>query len=182
MGKAREKAKRWYDKHVDKARERRRNNYVKNRDQEIQWAVNRSKRLRKSTPPWVDLDAIAAIYTEARRLTAETGIVHHVDHIIPLNGRNVCGLHIPINLRIVPATINLSKSNKYTTVVEIKISESKIRELIADVCALRESLELGHLNGDDARRLSAIEKKLGGLLPPIGGKFNISLDTVIKPR
>lgn len=66
------------------------------------------------TPSWANHDSIDAIYIESKRLTKETGIPHHVDHIIPLQGKLVSGLHVETNLKPVPATENLSKSNSFT--------------------------------------------------------------------
>lgn len=56
--------------------------------------------------------AVAALYAESRRLTQETGIPHHVDHIAPLQGRTVSGLHVYRNLRIIPASENVRKHAK----------------------------------------------------------------------
>ena len=59
----------------------------------------------KATPKWADLKAIRAVY-------AQCPVGFHVDHIIPLKGENVCGLHIVENLQILSATDNLRKGNK----------------------------------------------------------------------
>lgn len=64
-----------------------------------------------ASPEWRDRKKINALYEEAERLTAETGIVHHVDHIYPIQGIISCGLHVHQNLRVLPATENCSKSN-----------------------------------------------------------------------
>lgn len=68
--------------------------------------------VRQRTPSWADHDAILAVYVEARRLTQETGTLHHVDHEIPLRGILVSGLHVHQNLRAIPAIDNLKKGNR----------------------------------------------------------------------
>lgn len=74
-------------------------------------ADERVRNLRRA--PWANQEAIAAIYADARRLTAETGIPHHVDHEIPLLGTFVSGLHVETNLRALPARENILKSNRF---------------------------------------------------------------------
>jgi hypothetical protein len=66
----------------------------------------------KAMPVWADEDKINAFYEEAARLSEETGIKHHVDHIFPLQGKTCCGLHVHTNLQILTALENVSKHNK----------------------------------------------------------------------
>jgi len=75
-------------------------------------AKRRSAKLQR-TVSWADLEAIKNLYKEARRLTEATGILFHVDHIIPLQGNSVSGLHVEGNLQLLTAHENLSKSNKF---------------------------------------------------------------------
>ena len=77
-------------------------------------AAGRRNAKSMRTPPWSDLAAIEAIYRDCERISAETGIPHHVDHDVPLRGKLVSGLHVPLNLKIIPAAENLKKKNKFT--------------------------------------------------------------------
>ena len=65
------------------------------------------------TPPWACLDRIEEVYELAELATEVSGVQYHVDHIVPLQGATVSGLHIYENLQVIPATENLSKGNKY---------------------------------------------------------------------
>src|SRR5271156_4605074 len=66
-----------------------------------EWAKWFADRLQR-TPPWADLQEIRKIYEESHRVTKVTGVEHHVDHIIPMRGKLVSGLHITENLRVLP--------------------------------------------------------------------------------
>ena len=71
------------------------------------WMSLRRAKVSHATPPWADKAAIKAIYVEARR----TGM--QVDHIIPLRGEHVSGLHVHTNLQLLDARTNKVKGNRY---------------------------------------------------------------------
>lgn len=60
-----------------------------------------------------DYELIEAKYAMAKWLSETVGVAYHVDHIIPLRGKNVSGLHVPDNLCVMCGTNNLSKGNKW---------------------------------------------------------------------
>lgn len=72
----------------------------------------RRANLLNACPAWADEAAIDHIYDQAAKTTKATGVRHEVDHVIPLLGKSVCGLHVQTNLRIVPQTVNRRKSAK----------------------------------------------------------------------
>lgn len=65
----------------------------------------------RAIPNWADDKLVREFYETADALNMWTGEWYHVDHIVPLRGRTVCGLHTQANLQILPAKENLSKRN-----------------------------------------------------------------------
>lgn len=84
-----------------------------------QYAAHAMKRYvitKLSQPCWLSeqqLKEVEMFYWLAADLKATCGETYHVDHIVPLQGKNVCGLHVPWNLQILPADVNIQKSNKH---------------------------------------------------------------------
>ena len=75
----------------------------------------RRRRFRQATPKWLTAGQRMEIrlkYRLAIELSRATGIRHAVDHIVPLQGEEVCGLHVSWNLQVIPQAENLKKSNK----------------------------------------------------------------------
>lgn len=78
------------------------------------WAYRRAAQLKR-TPAWLTKGQRADMvffYQRARKVSKETGVPHHVDHVVPLLGRSVSGLHVPWNLQIIPASENCKKGNR----------------------------------------------------------------------
>lgn len=76
---------------------------------------NNARRLmvQAATPAWANHDAIRAIYDAAFALEQATGEKYHVDHVVPLNSKLVCGLHAESNLAVLPWLENVKKNNRH---------------------------------------------------------------------
>jgi len=111
----------------EKANERNRRYAATHREQirekNIKWAkenpaASSAKQARRrsrklcATPAWADHGKIDRAYEMVAEYRSK-GINAHVDHIVPLQGRMVCGLHVHYNLQIIDGKYNLSKSNKF---------------------------------------------------------------------
>lgn len=68
----------------------------------------RKRMLRMQTPKCL----LPAIYKELKKVYLNRPEGHHVDHIIPIKGKDVCGLHVPWNLQYLQAVENMKKGNR----------------------------------------------------------------------
>jgi hypothetical protein len=123
--------KKYYEKNKEEIKAIRRAYYYRNKEKEAQYqrewydknrghanALNAKRNLAKKhrLPAWLtdsNKKQIKIMYMLASSLTKTTGMSWHVDHIIPLQGENVSGLHIPENLQVIPAIENIKKRNKF---------------------------------------------------------------------
>lgn len=103
----------WRDENRERHRAYNRRWINENPDKANAATASRRARIREATPPWADIPAIKAFYRHAARLTRQRGTPYEVDHIIPLAGKMISGLHVHNNLRVVPKAVNRSKGNRW---------------------------------------------------------------------
>jgi 5-methylcytosine-specific restriction endonuclease McrA len=88
---------------------------VKNKGLVAADTAARKSHIRQATPKWLTEDQkrqIRSFYLEADRLKTELRIDYEVDHIVPIRGGIVSGLHVPWNLRVITAEENQKKNRK----------------------------------------------------------------------
>lgn len=103
-------ARKWYLENREATIQRSKNRVVIDRSKTAEACANR--RARGRSVPWKDRSEISKVYREARRLTRETGVIHEVDHVYPIMGKKVSGLHVHQNLQALPGPKNRAKANK----------------------------------------------------------------------
>lgn len=101
----------WRAENMDLVRQIKKRWKAKNADYIRKWALKRARQIGQATPPWLSENHVFEI-ERLYSLAASQIEPHHVDHIIPLHGKTVCGLHVPWNLRVVPKADNLNKGNR----------------------------------------------------------------------
>lgn len=114
--KAREKYRSWLSDNREQAREASRRYAASNPHLAAASQSRRRASKKIARPDWLDSSAlleIKIIFKEAAQKTAESGVRHVVDHIVPLRGKTVCGLHVPWNMRVITEAENAAKGNRY---------------------------------------------------------------------
>lgn len=104
----------WYAANPDKAKAATDRWLKANPARARQIGRNRDRAQREATPGWLTAIHWAQIeeqYEIAVARTVQTGVMHHVDHVHPLRGKNFRGLHVPWNLQVLTAIDNIRKKN-----------------------------------------------------------------------
>ena len=111
----------WYSNNRDSVLKSRKTYAIENQDKRTALRQNRRAARIKRTPPWakdIMRDYMKLVSKFSKALTKRTGIKQSIDHIVPLQGELVSGLHLPWNIQIISLSENSGKCNKFVPTVE----------------------------------------------------------------
>ena len=106
-------AKQWKLKNKDRVAEYNKKYLSDNYIEMLAKSRKRHASKLNAVPAWMNPFFVEEIYDLARLRTKATGIKWHVDHIVPLQSKLVCGLHWEGNMQVIPAFVNIQKKNYY---------------------------------------------------------------------
>jgi hypothetical protein len=118
---ARNKTKQWAKDNFERKRRYDKSWVEANRARSHSFKAKYRAARRQACPPWVDdahMTRIHEIYKLRQDISERTGVVHEVDHIVPLQGKTVCGLHVWWNLRVIPREENNRRPRIWSDVVD----------------------------------------------------------------
>jgi len=109
---AKKATKAWHERNPEYLKE----HYKANKERYVAARARRRAAQDSATPTWltaIDKAMIQEMYDVSEARYIQTGIKHHVDHIVPINGKGVAGMHVPWNLQVITAQENLSKGWRF---------------------------------------------------------------------
>lgn len=104
-----------YHANIEKERARSSAYFQKNKETHRARVAKYRKARIERTPAWTDesdMLRMKCYYQVAKMRTRETGVIWSVDHIVPLQGENVSGLHVSWNLQVITKAENIAKGNR----------------------------------------------------------------------
>jgi len=115
MGKHKAACKKWRSANLASHNAYERERYATSEQMKVQGAekcrryqVNK----KQATPKWADITGIRLLYKKARELSRATGVLWHVDHVVPITSPLVCGLHVHANMQLLVGSENIRKLNR----------------------------------------------------------------------
>jgi hypothetical protein len=113
-----QRSRKHYQKNKEVLLEQSKAYYRKNTAKYFEHVLKRRDGEKQRTPLWANRLELNKIYMQRDVLNKEAGFVkYHVDHVIPLNGKLVSGLHVKENLQIILASENMSKKNRFEVTI-----------------------------------------------------------------
>lgn len=107
--------KKWQQANQNKTAEYQRTYRLRNVGQRNLWTMNYKAAKAERMPTWLndaEIFEMECVYKYCAGLR-NVGLDYHVDHVVPLRGDNVSGLHVSWNLQVIPGHENMSKGNTF---------------------------------------------------------------------